>query len=114
MTSRKRVLRSDGELEAKAFIATPLPEPSPAPPIEPEPVRVADPRQVPTVQLRAIRRASGPRNPEQKEHTPPPPPAVDFPDGLPTTATQRMVFDPELIARLRAEALREQAEEEDK
>ena len=70
-----------------------------------ERVQVADPRQTATAPLRAAR-GRRPAQPPAEGVAPAEttPPAVELPDGLPATKAQRVVLDPELVARWQAEA----------
>ena len=69
---------------------------------EPERVRLTHPRRVPT-DRRPLTIGLGPRNPDQRVWPLPPPPALDFPDGKPSTARQRIIVNPEALARRLAE-----------
>jgi hypothetical protein len=99
-----QVLRSNGENEARAYAEV---EVRPSPPerdIEVERVAIVDPRHTSTVRRGARRAGAGPRNPEQDAWPARKPPSVDLPDGRPATKAQRVMIDPELAARWRAEA----------
>jgi hypothetical protein len=95
-----RILRSNGENEARAYAKVELRPSPPAPPVDLERVQIVDPRDTVTVRRAAPR--SGPRDPEQRVWPPPPPPAIDLPDALPATKAQRVILDPALVARWRA------------
>ena len=99
------VLRSNGEDEMRVYAKLDLPPRRVEPEVKREDrVQLTDPRQTSTAR-RSARRA-GPRNPQAR--TLPPAEtarlAVELPDGLPMTKAQRIVLDPAVVARWRAEA----------
>ena len=101
-----RVLRSNGENEARAYAVIDLrPSRREAAP-EVERVRIIDPRHASTVRRCVPGTGSGPRNAAQMAWRPSKPPGIELPDALPATKAQRVLIDPELIAEWRAEAQR--------
>jgi hypothetical protein len=101
-----QVLRSNGENEARAYVEVEVPPSPPAPAVEIDRVRIVDPRDTVTVRRGAPR--STPPNPQQRVWPPQAPPAVDLPDALPATKAQRVILDPALVARWRAQAARKE------
>jgi hypothetical protein len=106
------VLRSNGENEARVYATVDVPPRGVAPGVEEkERVQIVDPRQTATVRRSARRAGAGPRNPQAK--TLPPaettPPAVELPDARPPTKAQRVILDPAVVARWRAQAREEEA-----
>jgi hypothetical protein len=98
-----RVLCSDGKATARAYVLMGAPLSVPAPSAPAERVLCVDPLRTPTVR-RDERPASGPRNPDQRAWPAPEAPAVELPDRRPATKTQRVILDPDLVARWRADA----------
>jgi hypothetical protein len=98
------VLESNGKNEARAYAVVALQPAHPEPAAELERVQIVDPRLAATVVTGTVPAGSGPRNPEQKLPSPAKPPEVDLPDALPATKAQRVLIDPEVVARWRAEA----------
>ena len=105
------VLRSNGENEARVHATVELPVRRVEPTVNQGEARVqiADPQQTSTVRRSARRAGAGPRNPQAKVLPPAAtaPPAVELPDGLPATKAQRVILDPEVVARWRARAREE-------
>src|SRR5262249_18221798 len=93
-----------GQNEARAYAVMEVPPPRPEPRAEADRVRLADPRRVATAPNGTRRPGPGPRNPDQDAWPLPPPPGADLPDALPATKAQRVLLDPDLVARWRAEA----------
>lgn len=95
---------SEGQNELRVYATMDVPVSRPDPAMETERVLLVDPRDARTAPSSASPANTGPRNAEQAVWPPPPPPAIDLPDGLPATKAQRIHIDPELIARWREEA----------
>jgi hypothetical protein len=98
------VLESNGQNEARAYAVMEVPPPRVVPPVDAERVQIGDPRQVVTAPSGTRRPGLGPRNAEQASWPLLGPPGVDLPDALPATKAQRVLLDPELVARWRVEA----------
>lgn len=100
-----RVVSSNGQHEARAYVETEVPRRRLEPTVEVDRVVIFDPRRTPTLHLDDAPPASGPRNPEQV--SPPAPedePRIEMPEGLPLTAAQPVYVPPELATRWRAAA----------
>jgi hypothetical protein len=98
-----QVLESNGKNEARAYAVVVVRPAHPEPAEEVERVQIVDPRHATTV-TGVAPAGSGPRNPQQRSPSPAKPPEIDLPDALPATKAQRVLIDPELVARWRAEA----------
>ena len=99
-----RVLCSDGKATAWAYVLVPAPLSVPTPSAPGERVLLVDPLRTPTVRRNEPRPASGPRNLDQRAWSAPEALAVELPDRRPATKTQRVILDPDLVARWRADA----------
>jgi hypothetical protein len=98
------VLESNGQNEARAYAVVVVPPAHPEPEEDLERVQIVDPRHATTAVTGGAPAGSGPRNPEQRSPSPAKPPEIDLPDALPATKAQRVLIDPEVVARWRAEA----------
>jgi hypothetical protein len=104
-----RVLRSNGESQARAFTKAEVRPSPPEPAVDPARVQIVDPRDTSTVRTGAPFTGAGPRDAEQSVWPTPDPPAVDLPDQLPADKAQRVILDPALVARWREEAKRKES-----
>lgn len=96
------ILRSNGELTARAYARVDVPVGGSAPACETARVLIVDSRRTETISGPPKR--SGPRNPEQSIWPPPKAPGVELPDGRPLSKAQRIWIDPDLIDQWEREA----------
>jgi hypothetical protein len=99
-----KILRSNGEDEARAYAVVELRPSPPEVAAELERMRLIDPRHTSTVRRGSARTGARPRDPAQMAWRPPRARGAELPDALPATKAQRVLIDPELLAEWRAEA----------